>query len=289
MAAATLAGRVCLVTGGTSGIGKATALGLAELGANVIVVCRDLQKGEAVRGEIEAVTGSGSIDVLVTDLSSQDSIHNLADEVAGKYDTLHVLINNAGVYYTRRRATPEGLEMTFAVNYLAPFLLTNLLLDKLKASAPARVINVSGAYHRKGTIDFTDLQGKRHYDGMRANAQSKLAMVLFTYELARRLADTGVTANCLHPGAVATPLVEKDEDYPGLLKLLYRLSKPFLKSPAQGAATSLYLASSPEVAEVTGRYFVNNRPKQSSGRSHDQGLAQRLWQVSEELTQTGGP
>jgi len=207
-------GKICLVTGASSGIGKATALGLAKLGATVVMVCRDTARGEAALSEIKQKSGNNSLDLLVADLSSQAEIRSLASEYRGKYQHLHVLINNAGVYYTKRHVTVDGLEAMFAINYLARFLLTNLLLDIIKSSAPARVINVAGAYHAKGKLNFDDLQGGNDFDGQQANHQSKLADVLFTYELARRLEGTGVTVNCLHPGMVATSLVDKDKDFP---------------------------------------------------------------------------
>jgi retinol dehydrogenase-14 len=276
-------GKICLVTGASSGIGKATAQGLARMGATVVMVCRDAARGESALSEIKHKTGNNSIDLLVADLSSQKEIHRLADEYCSKYQHLHVLINNAGVYYTKRHVTVDGLEAMFAINYLARFLLTNLLLDIIKSSAPARIINVAGAYHAKGMIDFDDLQGEKNFDGQRANHQSKLADVLFTYELVRRLEGTGVTANCLHPGMVATDLIDKDNDFPVFFKYLYKLSKPLMKSPAKGAQTSIYLASSPEVEGVTGQYFVNKKIADSSPESHDTQLAQRLWEVSERL------
>jgi NAD(P)-dependent dehydrogenase (short-subunit alcohol dehydrogenase family) len=278
-----LQGRVCLVTGASSGIGKATAVGLARMGATVVIVCRDEGRGQAALDEIRTATGSQSAEMMLADLSSLDSVRALAEEYKSRHEHLHVLVNNAGVYYTKRHVTVDGLEAMFAVNYLARFLLTNLLLDVLKASAPSRVVNVAGAYHSSGRIDFDDLQGERSFKGARANHQSKLADVLFTYELARRLEGAGVTANCLHPGIVATSLVEKDEDFPRLLKVLYKLFKPIARSPEKGAETPLYLASSPEVEGTTGRYFVNRKEAPSSPESHDAELAQRLWNVSAEL------
>jgi retinol dehydrogenase-14 len=276
-------GKICLVTGASSGIGKATALGLARMGATVVIVCRDAVRGEAALSEIKQKTGNNSIDLLVADLSSQKEVRRLADEYRIKYQHLHVLINNAGVYYTKRHVTVDGLEAMFAVNYLARFLLTSLLLDIIKSSAPARIINVAGAYHARGRIDFDDLQGEKDFDGQRANHQSKLADVLFTYELAPRLEGTGVTVNCLHPGMVATDLIDKDKDFPLFFKYLYKLTKPLMKSPAKGAETSLYLASSPEVEGTSGQYFVNKRIAESSPESHDTQLALRLWEVSERL------
>jgi retinol dehydrogenase-14 len=277
-------GRICLVTGASSGIGKATALGLARLGATVVIVCRDTARGEATLSEIKQKGSNNSVDLLIADLSSQEAIRRLASEYKSKYQHLHVLINNAGVYYTKRHVTVDGLEAMFAVNYLARFLLSNLLLDIIKPSAPARIINVAGAYHAKGRINFDDLQGEKDFEGQRANHQSKLADVLFTYELSRRLEGTGVTVNCLHPGMVATGLIDKDKDFPVFFKYLYKLSRPLMKSAARGAETSLYLASSPEVEGISGQYFVNKKIAQSSPESHDPQLAQRLWEVSAQLT-----
>jgi len=219
-------GKICLVTGASSGIGKATALGLVRMGATLVMVCRDADKGQAALAEIRQKSGNNSIDLLVADLSSQAAIRSLASEYRSKYQHLHVLINNAGVYYTKRHVTVGGLEAMFAVNYLARFLLTNLLLDIIKSSSPARIVNIAGAYHAKGKINFDDLQGERDFAGQRANHQSKLADVLFTYELARRLECAGVTVNCLHPGMVATSLVDKDNDFPVFFKYLYKTSCP---------------------------------------------------------------
>jgi NAD(P)-dependent dehydrogenase (short-subunit alcohol dehydrogenase family) len=274
-------GKICLVTGASSGIGKATALGLAKMGAAVVMVCRDAARGEAALSEIKQKSGNNFVDLLVADLSSQEAIRRLASEYKSRYQRLHVLINNAGVYYTRRHITADGLEAMFAVNYLARFLFTHLLLDIIKQSAPARIINVAGAYYAKGKINFDDLQGEKDFEGQRANHQSKLADVLFTYELARRLEGTRVTVNCLHPSMVATDLIDKD--FPRFFKYLYKLSRPLMKSPAQGAETSLYLASSPEVEGVTGQYFVNKKIAESSPTSHDPQLAQHLWSVSLQL------
>ncbi len=268
--------KVCMVTGASSGIGKATALGLASRGATVVMVCRDRAKGDAARAEIIESSGNEAVELLVADLASQQSIRRLVGDFAEVHHQLHVLVNNAGVYLTKRQVTGDGIEMTFAVNYLARFLLTNLLLDTLERSAPARIVDVAGAYHRKGTIAFGDLQGEKAYNGAGANAQSKLANVLFTYELARRLEGTGVTANCLHPGAVGSDLVNKDPDYPPYMSLAYRLLTPLMKSPKKGAVTSVYLASSPNVAGVSGKYFVNKKQAKSSKESYDGELARRL-------------
>jgi retinol dehydrogenase-14 len=275
--------KICMITGANSGIGKATALGLAKMGATVVMVCRDRSRGEAAMAEIKAESGNQAVELMLADLSSLVAVRQLAQDFTDRYQQLHILVNNAGTYFTKRHVTVDGLETTFVVNYLAPFLLTNLLLETLKGSAPARVVNVAGAYHAKGKIEFDDLQGERDYNGARANNQAKLALVLFTYELARKLEGTGVTANCLHPGAVATNLVEKDKDYPAFLRFAYKLFKPFAKSPEKGAETSLYLASSPEVEGVTGKYFVNKKAEPSSPESYDAALAARLWEVGAEL------
>jgi NAD(P)-dependent dehydrogenase (short-subunit alcohol dehydrogenase family) len=277
-------GRVCMITGANSGIGKATALGLAEMGATVVMVCRNRERGEEALAEVKAATGNPTIDLLLADLSSQGEVRRLAEDLKARYSHLHVLINNAGISLSKRALTVDGFETVFAVNYLAPFLLTNLLLDVLQASAPARVVNVAGDYHRKATINFEDLMSEEDYDGMRANNQSKLALVLFTYELARRLDGTGVTANCLHPGAVATGGPLKDPDLSTLGRFMYRLVKPFFLSPEKGAETSIFLASSPEVEGVTGKYFVKKRAVTSSPESYDEALARRLWEISAQLT-----
>ncbi len=276
--------RVCMITGANSGIGKATALGLARMGATVVMVARSPERGQEALAEIKATSGNEQVDLLLADLSSQAEIRRLAEEFKSRYSHLHVLINNAGLALSKRTLTVDGVEMAFAVNYLAPFLLTNLLLDVLKASAPARVVNVAGDYHRKATIRFDDLMSERDYSSSGANNQAKLALVLFTYELARRLDGTGVTANCLHPGAVATGLPLKDPDLSRFGRLMYALVKPFFLSPEQGAETSIYLASSPQVEGVTAKYFIKKRAVDSSPESYDEGIAKRLWEKSAELT-----
>src|SRR5215217_1244839 len=245
--------RVCLITGATSGIGKATAMGLASMGASVVMVARDRSRGEAALAEIKEGSANASVDLMLTDLSSQEDIHRLADEFKDAYPRLDVLVNNAGVIRSKRVTSADGIEMTFAVNHLAYFLLTNLLLDLLKASAPSRIVNVSSAEQRNGTIDFDDLQGEKGYKTAKAYGQSKLANVLFTYELARRLEGTGVTANCLHPGVVGTNL---GSGVSGIFGFMVRALTPLMKSPEKGAETSVYLASSPEVEGLSGRYFV---------------------------------
>lgn len=280
--------RVVLITGSTSGIGKEAAVELAKQGATVLAVGRDRARGEAAAEEIKARSGSGAVELFLADLSSQASVRELAREVRGRHGRLHVLLNNAGTLNLRRRTTVDGLEETFALNHLAPFLLTNLLLDLLVASAPARIVTVASAAHEYGRIDFDDLQGERDYKGLRAYANSKLENVLFTYELARRLEGagpkergiTGVTANCVHPGGVKTNIWR---DMSGFLRVLLAVIHPFLLTPARGAEPLIHLASSPALAGVTGRYFHRMKPKRSSPASRDPAVAARLWEASAAL------
>jgi len=273
--------KVCLITGATSGIGKATVMGLANMGASVVMVGRDRGRGEAALAEIKEKNANASVDLMLADLSSQEDIRRLADEFKEAYPQLDVLINNAGVIRSKRITTADGLETTFAVNHLAPYLLTNLLLDVLKASAPSRIVNVASGEQRNGTIDFDDLQAEKGYKTAKAYSQSKLATVLFTYELARRLEGTGVSANCLHPGVVGTNL---GSGVTGALGFTVRALTPLMKSPEKGAETSVYLASSPEVEGSSGGYFVKKAEARSSEASHDQRIARRLWEVSADLT-----
>src|SRR5256714_4167963 len=273
-------GKICMVTGANSGIGKATALALAQMDATVVMVCRDRARGEEARSEITTNSRNNAVDLLQADLSSQQSIRQLVETFQHHYPHLHVLINNAGAAFPGRRETVDGLEMTFAVNFLAPFLLTNLLLDMLKASAPARIVNVSSNSHEAGYIQMDDLQAE-HYKSMRAYGQSKLAVVLFTYELARRLQGTGVTANCLHPGFVATNLGQRDVG--PAVRLLVKLIGSFGASPQEGAKTSIYLASSPKGEGVTGKYFVKSIPNRSAAIAYDESLQRQLWEQSAKL------
>ncbi len=277
-----MAGQTVLVTGGTSGIGKATAVGLAAMGARVGITGRDPARTRAAAADVAAAAGHPAVDPFSADMSSQAEVRRLAGEVLAAYPRLDVLVNNAGGFWATRRVTADGLEHTFAVNHLAPFLLTSLLLDRLKASAPARIVTVSSGAHASGTINFGDLQGEHHYSGQRAYSQSKLANIMFTFELARRLDGTGVTATVLHPGVVRTGFAAEDPS--PALKAFLPLIRVFLKTPEQGAATSIYLASAPEADGVTGAYFVGRKPKTSSRSSHDAAAAARLWQVSLDLT-----
>src|ERR1022692_4200565 len=281
-----MAGRTVLVTGGTGGIGKATALGLAAMGAQVAITGRDHGRAESAAREIRAA-GRGQVDVFVADLSAQSEVRRLADEVLQSLSRIDVLVNNVGGYWNTRHVTADGLERTFAVNHLAPFLLTSLLLGRLQRSAPARVVTVSSNVQAMGRIDFDDLQGERSYSGARAYNQSKLANVLFTYELARRLQATSVTANALHPGVVSTSFGAED---PGRAQRLFTpFMRPFMKTPAQGAATSVHLASAPDLEQVTGRYFASSKPRKSAKRSYDEAAAAWVWQLSAGLVGLAAP
>ena len=275
-----MTGRTVLITGGTGGIGKATAIGLAGLGARVGIVGRDPARARAAADDISHRSGNPAVDAFVADLSCQTEVRRLAAAVLDTYPSLHVLVNNVGGFWAHRHLTADGLEHTFAVNHLASFLLTDLLLDRLKAGAPARIVTVSSNAQALGRIDFDDLQGEASYSGPRAYNQSKLANVLFTYELARRLHGTAVTANVLHPGVVRTAFGAED---PSTLTRLARPLARFLKSPTQGAATSIYLASSAAVEGVTGQYFANRKPKRSNESAYDTGIANRLWLISGRL------
>jgi len=230
-----MAGKYVLVTGGTGGIGKATAAGLAVLGARVGIIGRDQGRAGAAAAGIRAATGGG-VDIFAADMSAQAEVRRLADQVLDTYPRLDVLVNNVGGFWAHRHVTADGLEHTFALNHLAPFLLTNLLLDRLTASAPARIVTVSSGAHAQGRLDFNDLQGERNYSGQRAYSQSKLANVMFTYQLARRLEGTGVTATAAHPGVVATSF--GTEDHAAHLGIMIRIARPFMKTPSQGALTS---------------------------------------------------
>jgi retinol dehydrogenase 14 len=281
VATRSMTGKAVLITGATGGIGKATAVGLAGLGARVAITGRDLARVEAAAADIRGATGNPDVEGFVADMSSQADVRRLARQVLARYPRLDVLVNNVGGFWATRHVTADGLEHTFAVNHLAGFLLTNLLRDRLATSAPARVVTVSSGAQAMGRIDFEDLQGVRNYSGQKAYNQSKLADVMFTYELARRLQGTGVTANALHPGVVRTGFGAEDPSW--IYKVLVPLVRPFMKSPQQGAETSIYLASSPEVEGVTGDYFAGHKARRSNKASYDGQAAARLWQVSADL------
>ena len=276
----TMNGKICLVTGGTNGIGKATAQALAQMGTTVVIVGRNARKTSQVVDEIRAASGNKNVDSVLADLSSQQEVRRLANEFRSKYSHLHVLLNNAGGFFMKRQLSVDGIEMTFALNHLASFLLTNLLLDTIKASAPARIINVSSDAHTSGRIEFDNLQGERAFSP-RAYGNSKLANILFTIELARRLEGSGVTVNALHPGLVATGFAKNNgRVIAGLISLFMPL---VARSPAQGAETSIYLASSPSVEEITGKYFQDSHVVTPAPQANDMAVARKLWDVSAEM------
>jgi NAD(P)-dependent dehydrogenase (short-subunit alcohol dehydrogenase family) len=273
--------KVCLITGATSGIGRVAALELARQGACVVIVGRDQARCEAVVREITAQTGNERVEALLADLSSQQQIRGLADQFRGRYDRLDVLVNNAGAIWLQRLLTVDGLEMTFAVNHLAYFLLTMLLLDALKKGTAARIVNVASEAHRRGSIEFDDPMLEHGYGGWRAYCQSKLANLLFTYELDRRLEGKGITVNALHPGWVATGFASRN-GWRGWV--MQQAARFFALSPARGAQTINYLATSPDVSGTGGRYFIRCKAVPSSPASNDPAAARRLWQLSQQLT-----
>ena len=274
--------KLCLITGGTAGIGKATAQGLASMGATIIITGRNQEKAADTVAQLKALTHNDKIDFLVADLSSQKEVRRLADEFKQKYSRLDVLINNAGGVFAKRKTTVDGLEYTFAFNHLAPFLLTNLLLDLLKKSAPARIVTVSSAAASNGKVDFGDLQAEKRYGSFGAYSNSKLENVLFSNELAQQLEGTNVTSNALHPGFVASDFGKNN---PGMMSFVIGLLRPFAISTEQGAATSIYLASSPAVEGVSGKFFSKSaQAKPPSALAQDKSAASKLWEVSQKLT-----
>jgi NAD(P)-dependent dehydrogenase (short-subunit alcohol dehydrogenase family) len=274
-------GKVVLITGGTSGIGRAAATALAAMGAEVAVTGRSRQRGEAAVEEIRDTSGNERVSLMLADLAVQTEVRGLAEEFRERYDRLDVLVNNAGIIQSKRTETPDGLELTLAVNHLAPFLLTNLLLDLLKESAPSPIITVSSEARRGAQIDFEDLQSERRYRAFKVYGMTKLANILFTYELAERLEGTGVVANCLHPGGVNTNFGTNNRSFG---TLLFRAFKPFMRTPEQGADTIVYLAISPEAGKMTGRYLTDRKVVSSFNEPHDEATQKRLWEVSEKLT-----
>jgi retinol dehydrogenase-14 len=273
-----MTGKTVLITGGTGGIGRATAVGLASMGARVGITGRDKGRAQRAAAEIASESGASGVDVFVADMSSQVDVRRLATEVLAAYSRIDVLVNNVGGFWSHRHLTADGLEHTFALNHLAPFLLTTLLLERLKASAPARVVTVSSGAQSMGKIDFDDLMGERTYSGQTAYNQSKLANVMFTYELSRRLAGTGVTATALHPGMTNTSF--SAEDPSRAFAPLVAVLRPFMRSPQKGAETPVYLASSPDADGLTGQYFADREAKKSNKTSYDTAIAARLWKVS---------
>jgi len=278
--------KVCLVTGATSGIGYETALGLARRGARVVIVGRDAARTQACAGMMRDAASGARVDAHVADLSAQAEIRRLAGTLRDAYPRLDVLVNNAGAIFDRRTLTVNGIERTWALDHLGYVLLTLELLDTLKAAAAAgaepRIVNVASAAHYRGHIDFDDIGGARHYGAMRAYAQAKLGNVLFTYALARRLRDSGIAVNALHPGVINTGFAKNTG---GLFGTAWSLIRPFLTTPEKGARTSLHVASAPELDGVTGRYFSHSRPKTSSSESRDEAVQERVWALS--LEQVG--
>ncbi len=282
--------KTVVITGGNSGVGKATAVALAGAGAHTVVTARSESRGRAAVSDIRRASGSDQVDLVVFDLADLASVRAGATELLERTDHIHVLVNNAGLVLSERRETKDGFEATFGTNHLGPFLLTRLLTDRLVDSAPARVVNVASTAHRTARhgLDFDDLQSTRQYRGMQAYSRSKLANILFTTELARRLVGSGVTANAVHPGTVASGFARND-DASGFLAFGIKVIKPFILTPEQGARTSVHVATSPEVASVTGKYFVKCRIREPSAAARDRSAAARLWAVSEELVDRPAP
>jgi NAD(P)-dependent dehydrogenase (short-subunit alcohol dehydrogenase family) len=276
-----MGGKVILITGGTSGIGKAAATALAGMGATVVITGRNEERGKRALQEIREESGNDGVELILADLTVQDEVRRLAEELRERHNQLEVLVNNAGLVLSERTETPDGIETQLAINHLAPFLLTNLLLDLLKESAPSRIVTVSSDAHRWAKIDLDDLQSRKRYRGMQVYGKTKLANIMFTYELAERLEGTGVTANCMHPGGVNTNF---GNNQGGPMNLLFRLFKPFMRSPEQGADTLIYLASSPAVEGMTGKYLADRKVKAASDAAYDETTRKRLWEASEELT-----
>jgi NAD(P)-dependent dehydrogenase (short-subunit alcohol dehydrogenase family) len=272
--------KVCVVTGATSGIGEEIAAGLAREGARLAVVGRSRERGEAALARLRGA-GSPGAELFLADLSVQEEVRRLAERLLERYPRIDVLVNNAGIVSLRRELTADGLETMFAVNHLGYFLLTQRLLGRLRASAPARIVNVASDAHRFGALDFADLQSERSYRSMRVYGRSKTANILFTRELARRLEGTGVTVNCMHPGAVATRLAHQNGP---VLALLARALSIFLRTPARGAETAVWLAVAPELAGVSGRYFADRREREPAPHARDDAAATRLFEESAKLT-----
>ena len=280
-------GKVCLVTGATNGIGKATALALAKMGATVVIVGRNPAKCAEVTSEIGKMTGNKSVEALIADLSIMAEVRQAADHFKARHRTLHVLVNNVGAAFGKRQVTTEGFERTFALNYLNHFLLTNLLLDTLKASAPARIVNVASNVHKGAHLDFDDLQSQKGVFLRDAYGRSKLANVLFSHELARRLSGTGVTSNVLHPGLVHTGFASNLGSLPSAaIGFFMRFAG---LTPEQGARTSVFLAASHSVEGVTGKYWETSEALPSGRASHDETSWARLWEVSERMVAATAP
>ena len=282
MQSSEISGKLCVITGANSGLGLATARELAKMGASVVMVCRNQEKCATAVEAIKKTTGN-TVESTIADLASFDSVRKLSKELEEKYQKIHVLINNAGLIMGKRVITQDGLETTFEVNYLSHFLLTNLLLNKLKESAPARIVNVTSDAHLSGHMSFDDLQEEKGYSAMKSYCQSKLAQVLFTYELAERLKGSGVTVNCVHPGAVRSNW----GDEAGPLGIGIRIARPFMLSPEKGAETAIFVATSTDLADISGKYFTKKKARESSAESYNLEERKRLWDVSMKLCGLG--
>lgn len=284
-------GKVVLITGATNGIGEVTARELAKRGATTVIIGRNEEKTRQVAAAIKQQTGNQQVDYFIADLSIMDQVRQLAQDFKAKYNQLHILVNNAGALFTNRHLTPDGYEMTFALNHLSYFLLTNLLLDTLKSTGTpnekARIVNVSSSVHYSAKLDFDNLNGEKRFNGLSAYSVSKLENIIFTYELDRRLKEEGanVTANALHPGVVNTGFGKNNGGFAGLVaKGVMAVMRLFQISAEEGAKTTIYLATSPDVEGISGSYFEKCKPKKSSQESYNQDHWRRLWEISEELT-----
>ncbi len=266
--------KTAVITGATSGIGEKTAIALAQEGMTLVLPVRDMSKGEALKQEILEKTGNKNVELIHCNLASFQSIREFASTFRKKYEKLHLLVNNAGIWETKRKLSEDDIEMNFAVNHLAPFLLTNLLLEEIVAAAPSRIVNVSSAAHKQTTINFNDIEGTKRWSSFRSYAQGKLGNIFFTRKLAADLKDKGVTVNCLHPGVVNTRLFDK---MPAVFR---KLSGLFMISPQNGAQTTIYLATSPELNEITGEYFAKKKIARTTKHAKDMEVAEKLWEVS---------
>lgn len=275
--------KLCLVTGANSGIGKKTAQALAEMGAQVIMLCRNRERGEKARMELRKKTRNDDIKLLIADLSKKDEIRKAVEQFLKNHDRMDVLINNAGTLFNRRQENEDGIEMTFSVNHLGPFLLTNLLLPALTNANKARIVNVASEVHRLGArfFDLNDLQLQNGFSGMKAYGISKLCNIMFTHELSRRFSTDKITANSLHPGVIGSNLASEAG---WLIKLVYILGKPFMKSPKTGAQTPIYLATSDEVEEISGKYFINCKERSPAAIAYEDEKTERLWEISSKLS-----
>ncbi len=271
-----LKNKTAIITGATSGIGRVTAIAIAKEGARLVLPVRSIEKGEALKEEIAQKTGNTNVEIMHCNLASLDSVRQFAEDFQKKHKKLHLLVNNAGLWEAKRKASVDGIEMNFAVNHLAPFLMTNILLDTIKKSAPARIISVASTAHKYGKMRFNDLEGEKSWGSMQSYAQSKLANILFTRRLAKELEGSGVTANCLHPGVVNTQLFNK---LPGFIQ---KISSLFMITPEKGAQTSIYLATSPKVENITGEYFDKKKIAKTTAHARDMQVADKLWEVSKE-------